>query len=430
MKDTKKYRKKVFFVALILFAIFLSGCGSEVKLNIESSTTYYKIKNPFGETISEVQKVVGRSQVGEKSGKNAFYFYHNEVYFKNKDDKRLEVNKGHILILDSNKTYIEKFLAGGKGREIIKKISNGIACFYGGGTYTKEANFVSQYRKTSEKNNVLTYSPFYTKYGPNAYYCKTTTDLFKEIKIPDSWKNSQLLIYCNDGDRVLKKDENGDIVSPEKFFNGLDSYKSCRITNLDNKENPSIFYNYQTGNYLIDKKSYKNIQDIYFENHNFNKQNNKYLLKKENDDIYLKVSENNPNLFMISNSQEEFNANLNYNQILKEKVLNSRIIFLRTLKDNSFVYAYEFTDKNKNKNIKPTYIIDLSNSKQELSSQKCLDVLKQYGAKNKDLNNLKSKGDKVLCQNNKIVINSNGFSNAEEAYNLLIEIVTKLEIFD
>lgn len=88
------------------------------------------------------------------------------------------------------------------------------------------------------------------------FYCKTTKDLIDKIKIPTSWNNSNLVLYCNDGGMIDFVELSAD------FLTSLaDYYKICVLKNLDKEENNTIIYGFEVGNADVDNDS------GYFYNH-------------------------------------------------------------------------------------------------------------------------------------------------------------------
>ncbi|MFW6009520.1 MAG: hypothetical protein ACOC16_01685 [Nanoarchaeota archaeon] len=82
------------------------------------------------------------------------------------------------------------------------------------------------------------------------YYCKTAKDILKRIKIPSSWKDHNLIIYCNDGSNLNHQDTNYDYI-----INQINTYKACAVINKNITENNTILYGFDVGNNLIDEDS-------------------------------------------------------------------------------------------------------------------------------------------------------------------------------
>jgi hypothetical protein len=77
------------------------------------------------------------------------------------------------------------------------------------------------------------------------YYCKTTKDLYKLVKIPSDWKEANLLVYCNDGAQAGYSklgDINFDFLS-----NIVNSYKVCIVKNQDLSDDNTIIYGLEYG---------------------------------------------------------------------------------------------------------------------------------------------------------------------------------------
>lgn len=82
------------------------------------------------------------------------------------------------------------------------------------------------------------------------YYCKTTQDLIKKIKIPQSWANKDLILYCNDGSNIYDPEFNIDFLTSK-----VNTYKLCILKNLDLESENTIIYGFEAGNKLIDSYS-------------------------------------------------------------------------------------------------------------------------------------------------------------------------------
>jgi len=82
------------------------------------------------------------------------------------------------------------------------------------------------------------------------FYCKTTKDLINTIKVPSSWSDSNLILYCNDGNLINFKTQNIDFLTTK-----LNNYKICIIKNLDLTSNNTILYGLEVGNFYVDSDS-------------------------------------------------------------------------------------------------------------------------------------------------------------------------------
>lgn len=79
------------------------------------------------------------------------------------------------------------------------------------------------------------------------YYCKTLNDLLKDIKIPSSWTNKDIVMYCNDGNLINFQNHNIDFLTTK-----LNNYKVCILKNLDVNDGGTIVYGFEVGNRLLD----------------------------------------------------------------------------------------------------------------------------------------------------------------------------------
>jgi hypothetical protein len=89
------------------------------------------------------------------------------------------------------------------------------------------------------------------------YYCKTTRDLLRKVRIPSDWVNSDLVVYCNDGKNVHSISTNFDYITTL-----LNTYKACIVKNMDLEEDNVIVYGYEVGNRIVDN------DPAFFYNHN------------------------------------------------------------------------------------------------------------------------------------------------------------------
>lgn len=90
----------------------------------------------------------------------------------------------------------------------------------------------------------------------NLYYCKTTLDLLKVIKIPSNWQEDNLIVYCNDGANI-----NFPMYNFEYLTTKMNAYKSCIVKNLDIPQYNTIVYGYEVGNRIVD-----NYPEYFFNN--------------------------------------------------------------------------------------------------------------------------------------------------------------------
>lgn len=79
------------------------------------------------------------------------------------------------------------------------------------------------------------------------YYCSTTEDILNKVRVPSSWQNSQLTMYCNDGANINFANINFDILT-----SNLNTYKVCILKNLDLATKNTIIYGFEVGNKVLD----------------------------------------------------------------------------------------------------------------------------------------------------------------------------------
>jgi hypothetical protein len=240
---------------------------------------------------------------------------------------------------------------------------------------------------------------------PKLFHCDNTKDLLTQIKIPQSWKDSDLYVYCNDGSRINFFKSNPDFLTSR-----YNIYKACIIKNLNLNENNTIFYAKEVGNEVVDDSA-----DYFFDTQNstdfvsnLNYMGNDGDYFKYNDSTftyYLKYDSIN-NIFTITKG---IKMDLNYNLDLPEEIEDTRVFVMRKLNGKN-IYGYEKPLKLDNNNydsheISPVYYIKFDNYF-GFSKNLCKKSLGMYG-----LSDYPSMGlaDKVYCDNNLIKINSKAF---------------------
>lgn len=79
------------------------------------------------------------------------------------------------------------------------------------------------------------------------YYCSTTKDILEMIQLPESWRNNQITIYCNDGANINFENINFEILT-----SNLNTYKVCIAKNLDLNTKNTIIFGFEVGNKVLD----------------------------------------------------------------------------------------------------------------------------------------------------------------------------------
>lgn len=87
-------------------------------------------------------------------------------------------------------------------------------------------------------------------YDETLFYCSTTKDLIESAKMPSSWNQNNLVLYCNDGNDINFGKVNLDFITSK-----MDVYKLCTLKNLDLKDNNTIIFGYEVGNRIIESES-------------------------------------------------------------------------------------------------------------------------------------------------------------------------------
>jgi hypothetical protein len=103
--------------------------------------------------------------------------------------------------------------------------------------------------KTITEVSVFTPNGENSKLARELYYCKTTTDVYNSVKIPQSWEEDKLLVYCNDGGSAGYS-EIGNI-NFEYLSKEVNAYKVCIIKNQDlslsDEINTNVVYGLEYG---------------------------------------------------------------------------------------------------------------------------------------------------------------------------------------
>jgi len=240
----------------------------------------------------------------------------------------------------------------------------------------------------------------------NLFNCKTTQDLINLIKIPSSWSNDEIIIYCNDGLDISSKKNNFDFLTSK-----ISSYKSCIVKNIN--KDLTIFSGIDVGNPLIDEEpgryfdSSSNRGSII--NSKFTKisqTSNILKFKDPKDNLNYYFSYDNTNKFY---SLRNFNDALdtNINTIFTTNIGISRIALHKQLNNGGgIIYGYENSISNKPNleitNIQPVYEISY-NGALNIDSNLCSNYLKKYDAISGKVFQITTP---IQCIGSKILINS------------------------
>ena len=257
------------------------------------------------------------------------------------------------------------------------------------------------------------------------FYCKTTQDLINEIKIPESWKNDNLTLYCNDGNSINIKKQNLDFLTSD--ISNL--YKGCILKNLDLNENNTIFYGLEVGNSSIDSNpmyffNTRNMNALTFEmkiKENITKDNITYIKYDNNYSLIYNITER---AFLFSKINEIPKLGINDVFTNKPDIGISRIALFRKYSDGRKIFGYEDAIKfNVNnpitkQDIRPVYHI-LFNNNFPNTENLCLDSLGYYGARKMFSSNPNS-DQKVICGKNTILINTGAIDSKNKKDSLTL----------
>ncbi len=238
------------------------------------------------------------------------------------------------------------------------------------------------------------------------YYCKTTLDLINKIEIPDSWRDSDLVMYCNDGNAINFKNQNLDFLT--SMVSSI--YKLCIIKNLDLKSENTIVYGFLVGNLNVDSDNIinKNSLKELFDNSNLFVSLDKdyFTIKEFNSSLNLGLS----NKSSLIKSSSDFGIS---RVALYRQYKNSSREILGIESSSGFI---EIGQTNSNKIMKPIYKIKFSDNWGNIEDV-CMRTLAYYNPIKSF--NYPSTTQKIICSTNKIIINSNAIDGDEYADNSL-----------
>jgi len=210
------------------------------------------------------------------------------------------------------------------------------------------------------------------------YYCKTTQNLLESTKIPSSWQEDDIIVYCNDGSMINVPDVNFDMYSV--FIN---TYKACVVRNMNKSE--VIITGFEIGNrvvdnsrrYFFDKESMKGPQlgtleysedsssEIEFSFNQFNKTSgeefltcSKHTLTTSDGKNLTFIHNNITKTYLFYSGESDISADLmDVNDVFGKDIGISRVAFFKKAGEKK-IYGYEKFEKS---TLKPVYIIELDN---------------------------------------------------------------------
>ena len=252
------------------------------------------------------------------------------------------------------------------------------------------------------------------------FYCKTTLDLARKIKIPNSWnaEEDHLTLYCNDGQRIMSGN------NFEIWTGNLKAYKLCILKNQDKSANNTIIYGFEVGNSVIDSDTsyfYElSDQDELDESHimksfNTDSAGSNYHLESFPNKIFDFTYDLNDSFFILKDSNESLDSSL-----ILPNISNSltRVLLLNR-RNGKTAYGYETAHSmydGEGTDIRPVYIINLSEFSDDMTERRCGDMLASYG------------DDNIICDEPKsIIINSKEFEEPKIPFNLFKNIILSAE---
>jgi len=207
------------------------------------------------------------------------------------------------------------------------------------------------------------------------YYCKTTKDLVQKIRIPNSWREDNLNLYCNDGGNINIQQLNSDFLT--SAINNM--YKVCVLKNDDYTEHNTIIYAFEVGNSTVDSNS-----AYFFETTNTTPLVSDFTYENFDGEKYTFKDENENTFYFFYNTNEKFiiltdflNSDFNYAPFtLPHDFDISRIALFKQISNSGNIYGYEkaikFETNNVDSSVKPVYNIKFDESlafNQELCTQ-------------------------------------------------------------
>lgn len=274
------------------------------------------------------------------------------------------------------------------------------------------------------------------------YYCPTTIDLYKSVKIPQSWENAKLLVYCNDG--VNSGHSQFKDLNFEFFSKIVKSYKVCIVKNEDLDEKNTIVYGLEYG--LPDVRTTKvkrtpnvrakpttvfdtttmeeglvqglNLKEILPVVGDLHKAVYTDVLDTE---YTLEYNSNNYEFVIYENGLDLDGVLTNFDDLSNiDESENTKSIFIRKKVDNEKILGYDAAGIEKGINTRlPIYYINNFNFNQ---TDSCITYLGKYGAIT-PTSSMMSLTDKVRCMDSGIIeINSKEISNPN-AFNIYKNIV-------
>ena len=248
------------------------------------------------------------------------------------------------------------------------------------------------------------------------FYCKTTLDLAKKIKIPSSWdaENDHLTLYCNDGEELSLNSVNFEILTRD-----LHAYKLCILKNQDRSANNTVIYGFEVGNSVIDSNPlYFFDKDNLDENHIMkgfgtdSTESGNYTFSNKNFKFAYDIVDS---FFTLTDSNNPLNKDLNLSTSLTDSL--SRVLILNR-RDGVNAYGYETAHRLYNgggNSIEPVYTVNLSEFSDEMTSEMCEHMLASHE-------------DGINCDEpEKIIIDSTEFDEPKIPFNLFKNIVLNAE---
>ena len=252
-------------------------------------------------------------------------------------------------------------------------------------------------------------SGLYT-YRGGLYYCQTTNDLINNVKLPGSWANDELVLYCNDGKYINSMINNFDFLT-----NHVETYKMCVLRNLDKKK--TIIYGLDVGNIIVDSEYggfFKNDFGSIISDSSFEKiADGSYKFKETGSPDFFKditfqfTYDEELSLFTLTDSGEALDTGMK--TVFNQDIGLSRVALFRN-SGGKKIYGYESAGKfmdgveNMGEVILPVYIIKYADFS-SVNTMKCRNMLAYYEP-SEVLSNV---GDKVFCVNDgQLLINAVG----------------------
>lgn len=304
------------------------------------------------------------------------------------------------VTLDLNEQFYPLFKKSKAERRYYTRIKRNDYCGEGGGEYKLE--IINFYQRDNRPRQLLNKE---FEIDKPMFYCLTASDLLDKVKIPQTWENDTINIYCSDMGRSAQiiRESDGiakDAISSFLFQKLEEGQVGCLVKN-ENVENGSLFYGFPYGNTQLQKETKpfynETASDVFplFNEYNLTSslligdRNSMMELRRKNlpsDKIYLSYLNNSYDpYFIVSKDSEAIDYSLKITNILGNNIKDetSRTLMIRKF-ENKTIYGYQSQESmvnnyglsRLNKSHDPIYVINFDGFGD--TKQSCLKSLALY----------------------------------------------------